>query len=170
MEFNPFNCTSFIAPMYDQMQGVVYQALPEVKLPPPPPRNPFPSGLLPPIKGLFNPLVAEIGFKLPEIGRIDTGGMTMNEVNQIKVERNQKVRSRGLDGRELNVPRLRDSPWTFKEDRLIRTHVEVFGPDKWAMLAREINSNCHDDEITRSRQKVRERWFNHLNPEVTRKF
>eukprot|EP00744_Colponema_vietnamica_P001441 GILI01002385.1.p1 GENE.GILI01002385.1~~GILI01002385.1.p1 ORF type:complete len:517 (-),score=176.57 GILI01002385.1:320-1870(-) len=55
-------------------------------------------------------------------------------------------------------PGLIKGPWTLQEDAILRAWVEKEGAKKWAQAAALIPG--------RSGKQCRERWFNHLNPEV----
>ncbi|KAF0698662.1 Aste57867_10756 [Aphanomyces stellatus] len=50
------------------------------------------------------------------------------------------------------------SPWTMDEDQALRQLVAMVGPCKWAVLASYLPG--------RNGKQCRERWHNHLNPEV----
>ena len=62
----------------------------------------------------------------------------------------QKVLKRGL---------VR-GPWTKEEDRKLVRMVQNFGPRKWAAISEEL--------VGRSGKQCRERWHNHLDPNVNR--
>ena len=40
---------------------------------------------------------------------------------------------------------------------------------KWTEIAHELNQKCNN-EIVRLGKHCRERWYNHLNPEINSKF
>ena len=50
--------------------------------------------------------------------------------------------------------------WTQDEDNLLIKLVEEIGPQKWSMIAKHIPQ--------RQGKQCRERWFNHLNPLITK--
>ena len=52
----------------------------------------------------------------------------------------------------------RKRPWTEKEDALLIKLVEKYGPVRWSSIARSITG--------RLGKQCRERWHNHLNPEI----
>ena len=56
---------------------------------------------------------------------------------------------------------LTRGPWTDEEDQKLVKLVETFGPRKWSAIAEELPG--------RSGKQCRERWHNHLNPNVKRK-
>lgn len=55
-------------------------------------------------------------------------------------------------------PALIKGPWTEEEDRLIVELVEQHGAKKWSVIANEISG--------RIGKQCRERWHNHLNPNI----
>jgi len=48
--------------------------------------------------------------------------------------------------------------WTDQENEIVRSHVLAFGPRKWSKIA--------DSLPGRTGKQCRERWHNHLNPEI----
>jgi hypothetical protein len=46
--------------------------------------------------------------------------------------------------------------WTAEEDRILSEHVEIHGPCKWSLVA----------NLDRRGKQCRERWHNHLNPDI----
>lgn len=54
----------------------------------------------------------------------------------------------------------RKGPWTADEDELVCNLVKHFGPKKWSKLATNVPG--------RSGKQVRERWVNHLSPDVSK--
>ena len=53
---------------------------------------------------------------------------------------------------------LRKKPWTDKEDNLVRQLVEKYGPQRWSFMAKFVQG--------RLGKQCRERWHNHLNPNI----
>lgn len=49
-------------------------------------------------------------------------------------------------------------PWTDKEDEMLLKLVEQFGPQKWTSIAKYLKD--------REGKQCRERWHNHLNPDI----
>lgn len=49
-------------------------------------------------------------------------------------------------------------PWTQKEDKLLLKLIEKYGPSRWSAIARSIPS--------RQGKQCRERWYNHLSPDI----
>ena len=55
-------------------------------------------------------------------------------------------------------PTLIKGPWTEDEDMLVLSLVETYGPQKWTQIAEHLPG--------RIGKQCRERWHNHLNPEI----
>ncbi|KAL3623065.1 Transcription factor myb3r-5 [Castilleja foliolosa] len=55
-------------------------------------------------------------------------------------------------------PELVKGPWTQEEDEKIRELVARYGPTKWSVIARSLPG--------RIGKQCRERWHNHLNPDI----
>ncbi|KAG8040728.1 hypothetical protein GUJ93_ZPchr0337g7076 [Zizania palustris] len=55
-------------------------------------------------------------------------------------------------------PELIKGPWTQEEDEIIINMVEKHGPTKWSVIAKSLNG--------RIGKQCRERWHNHLNPQI----
>ncbi|KAL6841321.1 hypothetical protein ACP4OV_028839 [Aristida adscensionis] len=55
-------------------------------------------------------------------------------------------------------PELIKGPWTPEEDDIIINMVKKHGPKKWSVIARSLNG--------RIGKQCRERWHNHLDPEI----
>ena len=49
-------------------------------------------------------------------------------------------------------------PWTKEEDQILRNLVDKYSPRNWSFLAKMMGS--------RQGKQCRERWHNHLNPEI----
>jgi hypothetical protein len=58
-------------------------------------------------------------------------------------------------------PTLFKGSWTAEEDRKVVDLVEKYGAKKWSLIASNLPA--------RIGKQCRERWFNHLNPEVSKK-
>lgn len=54
--------------------------------------------------------------------------------------------------------------WLKEEEGKLTVHVETFGTQSWAQIARELNNDYHNGKSVRQGKHCRERWFNHLNP------
>ncbi|KAG0227523.1 Myb- protein A [Actinomortierella wolfii] len=57
-------------------------------------------------------------------------------------------------------PRQVKGPWTDEEDRKLRELVNEYGPEKWVFIASRIG--------TRTGKQCRERWHNHLDPQINK--
>lgn len=57
-------------------------------------------------------------------------------------------------------PKLTKGPWSEEDDRKIIELVAKFGPKKWSAIAGELKG--------RIGKQCRERWHNHLNPNVVK--
>ncbi|KAI3892983.1 hypothetical protein MKW92_052101 [Papaver armeniacum] len=57
-------------------------------------------------------------------------------------------------------PDLVKGPWTLEEDDKIMELVSKYGPSKWSLIAKDLPG--------RIGKQCRERWHNHLNPEIKR--
>lgn len=55
-------------------------------------------------------------------------------------------------------PGMIKGPWTLDEDQKLIQWVKIYGPNKWSLSARLI--------VGRNGKQCRERWINHLNPNV----
>ena len=56
--------------------------------------------------------------------------------------------------------------WCAEEDERVRMHVEMYGTQSWAQISRELNNTYHDGRSVRLGKHCRERWYNHLNPDL----
>lgn len=57
-------------------------------------------------------------------------------------------------------PKLTKGPWTEEEDRRVVELVALYGARKWSIIADEIGG--------RIGKQCRERWHNHLNPDINK--
>jgi hypothetical protein len=57
-------------------------------------------------------------------------------------------------------PGLIKGPWTAEEDAKVIELVKTYGQKKWSMIARELKG--------RLGKQCRERWYNHLNPDINK--
>lgn len=55
-------------------------------------------------------------------------------------------------------PELIKGPWTKEEDQRVIELVQKYGPKRWSLIAKHLKG--------RIGKQCRERWHNHLNPEV----
>lgn len=57
-------------------------------------------------------------------------------------------------------PRLVKGPWTTEEDQIVIEMVKKHGPKNWSLIASALTG--------RIGKQCRERWHNHLNPDIKR--
>jgi Myb-like DNA-binding domain len=57
-------------------------------------------------------------------------------------------------------PGLIKGPWTPEEDATVTRLVQIHGTKKWSFIARQLNG--------RLGKQCRERWYNHLNPDINK--
>lgn len=57
-------------------------------------------------------------------------------------------------------PGLVKGPWTQEEDDKVTEFVKVYGVKSWSFIARQLNG--------RLGKQCRERWYNHLNPQISK--
>jgi len=67
-----------------------------------------------------------------------------------------------LETRAKNLPDLVKGPWKKQEDELLADLVEEHGAKDWSKIATKMAQLGH----VRMGKQCRERWFNHLSPEV----
>eukprot|EP00826_Nyctotherus_ovalis_P048699 TRINITY_DN5762_c0_g2_i3.p1 TRINITY_DN5762_c0_g2~~TRINITY_DN5762_c0_g2_i3.p1 ORF type:complete len:275 (-),score=47.76 TRINITY_DN5762_c0_g2_i3:542-1366(-) len=82
-----------------------------------------------------------------------------------RVQRKKVVR--GMLGSEESVEtgdKARRKLWTPEEDCAVRKLVEKYGIKKWALISKKIYEQFH--VYGRTGKQCRERWHNHLDPEV----
>eukprot|EP00980_Cylindrotheca_fusiformis_P019074 scaffold6433_cov125-Cylindrotheca_fusiformis.AAC.16 len=60
----------------------------------------------------------------------------------------------------LNSNQIGKGPWSTQEDKKIVTMVKTHGPKKWSQIAAQLPG--------RTGKQCRERWHNHLNPEINK--
>jgi len=57
-------------------------------------------------------------------------------------------------------PKLHKGPWTKEEDEKLKELVDIYGPKKWSVIAQHFPG--------RIGKQCRERWHNHLNPNISK--
>lgn len=62
-----------------------------------------------------------------------------------------------------NLPKLK---WDREEDEVLKGLVEEMGTKQWALVAETLNRTVHSQAKVRHGKQCRERWLNHLNPEL----
>lgn len=61
---------------------------------------------------------------------------------------------------------LKSLPWTDDEDEKLKELVELYGKKNWAKIAKKLGSEHNIQK--RKGKHCRERWYNHLNPELNK--
>ena len=56
--------------------------------------------------------------------------------------------------------------WGREEDEVLKGLVEEMGTKQWAQVAETLNRTVHSQAKVRHGKQCRERWLNHLNPEL----
>lgn len=62
----------------------------------------------------------------------------------------------------------KSSRWTPDEDVLLNDLVQALGSKQWQCIANELNNKFWQGQDIRKGKQCRERWINHLNPEITK--
>ena len=108
--------------------------------------------------------------------RASMGKWTLEEDNVLRASvvqnnaKNWKKIARSLPGRtdvqclhrwqKVLKPGLIKGPWTPEEDAQVIELVKLHGQKKWSMIARQLKG--------RLGKQCRERWYNHLNPDINK--
>ncbi len=108
--------------------------------------------------------------------RASMGKWTPEEDNQLRLSvqqnnaKNWKKIAKVLPGRtdvqclhrwqKVLKPGLIKGPWTPEEDAQVIELVRIHGQKKWSLIARELQG--------RLGKQCRERWYNHLNPDINK--
>lgn len=64
----------------------------------------------------------------------------------------------------------RNLAWQSEEDSILTSAVKTRGPKYWSKIAKEINYQIYNGDQLRKGKHCRERWYNHLNPDLNSKF
>lgn len=118
----------------------------------------------------------------PPTRRSSKGGWTRDEDDMLRVvvmehnEKNWKDIAKALNAsfpgssrndvqclhrwQKVLQPGLKKGPWTQHEDDTITRLVATLGANKWSLIAKQLPG--------RIGKQCRERWFNHLNPEINK--
>lgn len=64
---------------------------------------------------------------------------------------------------------IKTKPWKESEDNLLKELVSLHGLKKWAFISQDINDKLHKGSEVRKGKHCRERWHNHLDPELNSK-
>jgi hypothetical protein len=100
------------------------------------------------VQGVFVPV-----FSLKDFGFVKT--------EEVPVETTTPSQSSSLD-----LKLKTRSVWGEGEDQLLFNYVTRHGVHSWAKIAALINQESHDGEAVRLGKHCRERWYNHLNPDL----
>lgn len=76
----------------------------------------------------------------------------------------KKGLTKSPSSRKKKPPRRR--PWTHKEDQAIHLLVHENGIKQWSLISAKLKSIY--TVSTRTGKQCRERWHNHLDPEITK--
>lgn len=60
---------------------------------------------------------------------------------------------------------MKSKPWLPQEDQQLIELINQFGKKKWSKIAKHLNNQFHQERIGKN---CRERWNNHLNPEINK--
>jgi hypothetical protein len=63
---------------------------------------------------------------------------------------------------------LSRAPWTQREDEILEQIIKEKGAKKWKEIAIELNNRVGNQKLFRQGKQCRERWINHLDPEINR--
>ena len=61
---------------------------------------------------------------------------------------------------------IKSMPWTQEEDHKLQELVETHGLRQWSKICKILN--CMHNNMDRKGKHCRERWYNHLNPEINK--
>lgn len=67
---------------------------------------------------------------------------------------------------ELELSKSTRKTWNDEEDSLLIQIVTELGTKKWSSIAKEHNIRAHNSKSIRKGKHCRERWTNHLNPDL----
>ena len=83
----------------------------------------------------------------------------MQAQHQISTQKQSEFNKISLDGYDTNLM-FRKKQWTEQEDRTLINVIEKYGAKRWAFIAQFIPH--------RVGKQCRERWHNHLNPDINK--
>ena len=69
---------------------------------------------------------------------------------------------------EIKPGKKTSKGWTASEDEILLKIVNSRGQKAWSSIARELNALNHNGNPIRKGRHCRERWFNHVNPDLKR--
>ncbi|KAF9763940.1 Transcriptional activator Myb [Nosema granulosis] len=102
-------------------------------------------------------------FSDPSTNVIAEGYPQENEIQQWNGNGRITIRNYADSGStdSLYGTRIVKGPWTKEEDRKLVALIEKYTPKNWSFIAKKMG--------TRLGKQCRERWHNHLNPNITKK-
>lgn len=62
----------------------------------------------------------------------------------------------------------KSAQWTLTEDEMLQSLVLKLGSKRWQCIATEVNNKIWQGESIRKGKQCRERWINHLNPDINK--
>lgn len=65
-----------------------------------------------------------------------------------------------LESGKRGKAKVNKRPWSYEEDQLLIRLISELGPHRWTSIACKIPQ--------RLGKQCRERWFNHLNPQISK--
>ena len=71
------------------------------------------------------------------------------------------------EGPKISRGGIKSLPWSIEEDTKLNELVATFGLKHWSTIAKNLNA-IHGDRKLRKGKHCRERWYNHLNPEINK--
>ena len=71
-----------------------------------------------------------------------------------------------LESEVNNEKSLNRHSWLPEEDEILARLTLSRGPKAWASIARDLNMTVHRGASVRQGKQCRERWYNHLNPDL----
>jgi len=73
---------------------------------------------------------------------------------------------RPLKSEELELSKSTRKTWNDEEDSILMQIISELGSKKWSSISKEHNNRAHNSKSIRKGKHCRERWTNHLNPEL----
>lgn len=70
---------------------------------------------------------------------------------------------------DKHVGSVRSTKWSPEEDELLVRYVSKYGEHNWAGASKQLNERFYNSFTVREGKHARERWFNHLNPDLKSK-
>ena len=64
------------------------------------------------------------------------------------------------------LPETNNRVWLPREDEYLLQLIKILQPKKWTHIAKELNKALYNGRQTKSPKQCRERWHNHLNPDL----